>query len=120
MDINIMKWLYLSPDDLTIERQQLIDEGRDISGVEVEFKKFAGLEPDEFVNRQEELGAFLDRTAGLPMRAGYSYREPSDLDGIKRLRPEGSRQMKVFLNQKELYDKILGAWLGRCAGCLLG
>ncbi|MCX5642883.1 MAG: ADP-ribosylglycohydrolase family protein [Candidatus Omnitrophica bacterium] len=120
MGVNIINWLCISPDDLIVERQQLIDEGRDISGVEVEFQKFAGLSPDDFAGRQEELRAFLDRTAGLPMKADYPYQEPSDLAGIKKLRPEGSRKLKVSRNQKELYDKILGAWLGRCAGCLLG
>ncbi len=120
MDINIMKWLYIRPEDLTIERQQLIDEGRDLSRVDAEFKKFAGLKPDGFMDRQKELGVFLDRLAGLPMRKGYAYREPSDLNEIRRLRPKGPRQIKIFLNKKRLYDKMLGAWFGRCAGCLLG
>jgi ADP-ribosylglycohydrolase len=46
--------------------------------------------------------------------------EPSGLDEIRALRPRGPRQMDARLSDEQLRDRILGAWLGRAAGCLLG
>lgn len=46
--------------------------------------------------------------------------EPSSLDKIKTLRPEGPRTLDMTLDDVQLEDKLLGAWLGRAAGCILG
>jgi ADP-ribosylglycohydrolase len=46
--------------------------------------------------------------------------EPTDLDTVKALRPRGPRRMEMALSDDELHDRILGAWLGRAAGCVLG
>ncbi len=56
--------------------------------------------------------------ARLPMQEGYPYQEPSDLQEIRALRAGDDRPMPI--DQANLYDRIYGAWLGRCAGCLLG
>lgn len=50
----------------------------------------------------------------------FPYREPSDLESIRRERPLGPRQLTLALSPAELLDRVYGAWLGRCAGCLLG
>src|SRR5689334_5220461 len=55
-----------------------------------------------------------------PRRAGYPYDEPSTLEEIQARRPDGPRRLAVHLSPDELRDRVLGAWLGRAAGCLLG
>lgn len=62
----------------------------------------------------------LDETALLPMRREYAYIEPSDLEGIRSQRPPGPREMTLEMPASSRKDHISGAWLGRCAGCLLG
>lgn len=51
---------------------------------------------------------------------GYPYDEPNDLADIRELRPAGPRKLPLSLTDEELYNRILGAWLGRSAGCVLG
>ncbi|MCD6406194.1 MAG: ADP-ribosylglycohydrolase family protein [Planctomycetes bacterium] len=46
--------------------------------------------------------------------------EPTDLDCLRALRPAGPRRLEMRLSDDALYDRILGAWLGRAAGCVLG
>lgn len=48
------------------------------------------------------------------------YQEPNSLEEIRRARPDGPRKLVYRLTDEQLYDKMLGAWLGRGAGCLLG
>lgn len=57
----------------------------------------------------------------LEIRAKESpWWEPSDLDGIRLARLDGPRRLTCNLSDDDLYDKILGGWLGRVAGCALG
>ena len=58
----------------------------------------------------------LDALDALPA----PLHEPSSLEEIRALRPRGPRQMELRLSEEQLRDRILGAWLGRAAGCLLG
>ena len=46
--------------------------------------------------------------------------EPDDLQAIRKARPDGPRVLPYDLTSDQLYDKMLGAWLGRSAGCMLG
>ena len=48
------------------------------------------------------------------------YIEPISLKKIKAARPKGPSALKYDLTDDQLYDKMLGAWLGRGAGCVLG
>ncbi|OGF50613.1 MAG: hypothetical protein A2231_09850 [Candidatus Firestonebacteria bacterium RIFOXYA2_FULL_40_8] len=112
------KWLYISKSDLEIELEQLKDEGREISKVLPKFKKL--LKVKDEMKYQVEFGALLDETIMLPMRKNYKYLEPSDLNGIKKARPSCRFKKQRKLTIKKEFDIIYGAWLGRCAGCLLG
>ena len=47
------------------------------------------------------------------------YTEPSTLEGIAAVRPDGPRQLNLVFDDR-LSDRVLGAWLGRCTGCMLG
>jgi hypothetical protein len=99
---------------LKIERQQLIDEGKDLKSVEAELEKLSAE-----VN-QTEGEKFLDKSINLPEQPNYPYHEPSDLKSIRQARPPGPREFNFQLSEEDLSDHILGAWLGRCSGCLLG
>lgn len=48
------------------------------------------------------------------------YVEPIPLKQIKAARPKGPRALPYDLTDDQLQDKMLGAWLGRGAGCVLG
>ena len=100
---------------LSHELAQLREEGRDPGRLaeEVERALAEGLTPERF----DALYAKLD---DAPAVEGYPYVEPSDLDGIRSERPNGPRELPFSLSSEELYDRIYGAWLGRCAGCALG
>lgn len=114
---------YVCIDDeaLAIERRQAIDEGRQLSALEDEFESVRQNVSEDPLAHQEEARSLLEGIQELPYREGYEYTEPSDLDGIRDERPAGPRQLDLDLSSEdELYDHVLGAWLGRCSGCLLG
>lgn len=46
--------------------------------------------------------------------------EPSNLDEICARRPAARRQFPQPPEGEGLFDRVYGAWLGRCAGCTLG
>jgi len=112
-------WFFLRPEFIQIERQQALDEGRDLSSVDKEFDEVIGLNlsTQENLERAERL---FDAVQDLPWVAGYRYREPSDLEGIRREQGIASVLPTCTLNDEQLRNKALGAWLGRASGCLLG
>jgi ADP-ribosylglycohydrolase len=111
-------WNHLSPDDLAVERAQCADEGLDIGplGAELEGLKSADMKDAEVQARAREL---LHRTLRAPTLAGYPFREPSDLPGIRAERP-APVALPAAATGKTFLDKALGAWQGRSSGCLLG
>jgi len=64
----------------------------------------------------ENLWAELESCADLSSQSG----EPSDLAGILERRPKCRPLPAWRQGSDELYDRIYGAWLGRCCGCTLG
>lgn len=56
----------------------------------------------------------------LSVAEDFPYQEPSALQEIRRLRPEGPRKLTAEWSTAEWRDKFYGAWLGRSAGCALG
>ncbi len=113
-------WLYLSRTDIETERRQCEEEGRDLSSVAEEFERVLALDLEDLGN-QPDAEALLDRTMALPIRSGYAFEEPSDLEGIRAARPvERPRLPALALSDGQLEDKVYGAWTGRCVGCLLG
>ncbi|MFW6158068.1 MAG: ADP-ribosylglycohydrolase family protein [Planctomycetota bacterium] len=105
--------------NLACELEQLEDEGRETSSVKAEFRR---LRRRKMTNPKARAaaGEFLLKAENLPMRTDYPYVEPSDLEGIRGERPRGRRRLKLGLSDRALLDRLYGAWLGRCAGCLLG
>ena len=115
-------WLWLSAGDLQTELRQLEDEGRDVGALKRKLKRLIALGDEKLFlpANQEKAGALLDAAQKLPMRKDYAFAEPSDLKGIRKLRPRGPRRYAKKMSNKALLDHVTGAWLGRCVGCLLG
>ncbi len=68
----------------------------------------------------EQLKALRETVEELSLPAALRENEPTELDAIRALRPRGPRRLELTLSQAELRDRMLGAWLGRAAGCILG
>jgi len=62
----------------------------------------------------------LTELRALPDDPALRAAEPDDLDGIRALRPAGTRRYWTELPEATYRDRLEGAWLGRCAGCTLG
>ena len=115
--------------DEIIQRRE---EGCSVDAIEAKFKALGADAPGrpkalsdaERLKQLERLYAQLERLyAQLDRkrpRRSLAGNEPSDLAGIRALRPEGPRRLALGLSDAECRDRILGAWLGRAAGCLLG
>src|SRR5215470_6474629 len=91
------------------EMIQRREEGCEITEYDGELAEILRLE-DAF-KRYEALIALVPQSV---------YVEPSDLAGIREQRPDGARRLNLNLSDDNLRDKLLGGWLGRCAGCQLG
>ena len=115
-------WLWLSAADLAIELEQLRDEGKDPRPLMSRFRRLMRLGDEKLAlpRNQSAAARLLDDGQRLPQRKDFPFDEPSDLGAIRKLRQRGPRAFRSRLPTKVLADKLLGAWLGRCAGCLLG
>jgi len=111
-------WLWVSPQDLRIEWERSSDEGRDLSALETEFMQLAGLDLENDPEAQRRAQLLLLETLRQPYRADHQPTEPDDLIAIRAARPAGPRVLEA--GREGLQERLLGAWLGRCAGCLLG
>jgi len=92
------------------ERQE---EGYNITGVE---GLLSGIE----IKTVDDLRSFIGVLERCPFRSDFPYKEPSSLSEIVGERPRKLEKVSAKLSDEELFDKIYGGWLGRCAGCLLG
>jgi len=96
--------------DETIQRSE---EGCNVAGFQQELE---ALLPGDV----ETLEALYEALDELDPEPDFPYVEPSTLDSIRATRPEGVRRMEMAHSEEALFDRIYGAWLGRCAGCSLG
>jgi ADP-ribosylglycohydrolase len=100
------------------EWAQLREEGRD----EIALAKLR----HEFNNASDDESTLRDiwqRALALPIPVQLEQNEPNDLASIQALRPQstlGARQFMLSYDDEELFNRMYGAWLGRCAGCALG
>jgi len=105
---------------LRVELQQSADEGADILSFIPEADEIAALPEGD--NKEKRAQTLLDEITLLhPANNGYT--EPSDLAEIRGARPDygkGANMGAPNIAEDRLRDKMHGAWLGRCCGCLLG
>ena len=97
------------------EIKQREEELCSVEALRAEYKQIA---ESDSPDKRKQLEALLAKINAL--ESPLESQEPSDLDGIRSLRPEGPRAIEKVFSYAELYDRIYGAWLGRCAGCQLG
>ena len=107
------------------EYWQSVAEGKDVEKYEALFQAVEKLPLDE--NKIKMADVLFDMVLNAPMKEGYPYVEPSDLEGIRNQRPAAGSGKDQSRNgyaseeeKKALRDKIHGAWMGRICGCLLG
>ncbi len=97
--------------------RQSVEEGLDVERYRDLFEAVSKLAPGEHKERLSE--TLFDLVSHAPRRSDFAYAEPSTLAEIQALRapysPVGSRP-----NRDRMEQKLLGAWTGRAAGCLLG
>jgi len=111
---------FLKADELEIEKQQLEDEGKNYKEL---FRRIDEL--IEFYNRKkideyrEKLINFYKKVINFPERKNFPFSEPSDVKEIEK-EIYGKWEKEKELSEKEIEDRILGAWFGRCVGCFLG
>ena len=102
---------------LITELTQSLEEGKDIGAYEELFRAVAKLPNGDAKTKIADI--LFEIVLNAPVRDGYGYNEPSDLETIKLLRPDTAKPARAPEADK-LYDKIYGAWVGRTCGCLLG
>ena len=95
------------------EITQRKEEGCDISIAQEALSKIKRKAP-------LKLKSIMTELSKLTPVHDFPYEEPSILAEIKAKRPKGPRTISTGLSKNQILNKILGGWLGRCAGCLLG
>ncbi len=100
---------------LGYEIAQLEEEGKDVTD-EIK-ERFPGLKKEGTPGEIEE---FYNSLEGLDKRIDYPYEEPSEIEEIRNKTPKVEITLPKILDKDALYERIHGAWLGRCIGCLLG
>ena len=97
---------------------QCLEEGRDVSDLKTKWDeiKTESASSEEIRERVCEFETLLREIPAGPFEAD----EPSGLEDIFQLCAAPETLLCSGLERCELEDKLLGAWLGRAAGCLLG
>lgn len=99
-------------------RREIIQRGEEGCAVDGFESRLALCGEDE-----EKLMALYGELSALAPRPDFPFNEPSDLAGIRALRPDEGRNRDGSvpeLNESAWRDKFLGAWSGRLSGCALG
>lgn len=107
------KWMRAA-ETVVWEVREMDDEGRIVPQELREKVQNLPADPVEGEKEAEKIFALLDE---IPTDSVREAREPNGLPEIRALRPEVPGLTSF---EGDLVDRILGGWLGRCAGCLLG
>jgi ADP-ribosylglycohydrolase len=99
---------------LPAELAERREAGYDVTGLEEAVRAALEAESPEEIER---VYAQLEETS---LRPDWPFKEPSSLDEIRSTLPPAPVVPPTTLGEDDLRDRLLGAWLGRCAGCNLG
>lgn len=113
---NMGEWEFYC-NDIEHEYKQCVDEGLDVEKYKDIFSSVKNLPKTEI--RKKFADVLFEAVCNAPIRDGYKYNEPSELEGIKALRKEHIFERKTP-DSDTIKSKISGAWMGRVCGCLLG
>ena len=117
----LKKQPWFTPDGgIEYEYGQACSEGLPVERLQAMFDAVAGLPPGS--REKIDLSCVLYEAIAKIARDNphSAIHEPDDLAGILKLAPNGPDIPEVTRDDAGLYGRIYGAWLGRCAGCLLG
>ena len=113
------KWLTFS-ESVLVEYEQSKDEGRLVDSYASEVVHI-NENYQKGILMEKEAACLFQKIRSAPISDNYIYKEPSDLDGIRKLCTKViQKDSSMKIEKENLKQKIYGAWLGRCAGCLLG
>jgi hypothetical protein len=101
---------------LNSEFQQSLEEGREPEAVERIRAEAEALDESE----HERLSTLWYELQEIPQRKDFPFIEPNDLESIQSERAGADVPFPISYGDEVLFDRMLGAWLGRCAGCALG
>ncbi|MFP3903626.1 MAG: ADP-ribosylglycohydrolase family protein [Armatimonadota bacterium] len=97
------------------ELRQLDEEGRRTS----ELQNLLEAVEEREMDQRKGLARFWEVAVDAPRRDDFPYHEPSTWDEIERVCSMDASAAPLP-DDEPLRDRIHGAWLGRCAGCMLG
>jgi ADP-ribosylglycohydrolase len=99
---------------LAHELVQRRESGYDVSGIDDEVRAAVSNGSAPEIERAYSL---LERA---DLRPDWAFDEPSTLSEIEGALPPQPTIPRATPSEAELGERLLGAWLGRCAGCNLG
>ena len=101
-------------DLLSDEFVQLRESGHDVTALEDPILR--ALADGSVKECKRQFGLLQE----APRREDWAYEEPSEFEEILGLLPEAPPLPELGLDEEGLRDRLQAAWLGRCAGCVLG
>jgi len=112
-----ISWLDLS-DRIKYELQQREEEGNDVSELRAEWSALedSGLNEE---NKKVDSEKFYHKLENFPFTIENQINEPSEWNEIIQITNVKPDNVSSFISEF-IEDRILGGWLGRSAGCLLG
>ena len=113
MNKGIEEMLKYAREELKVLREQGCDTWDLERTVEL-LEKDAGPAPGQ------KLEGVIKAIEGLLPGDDFPYDEPSKLEAIRAVRPDGPRRIAVPLSEADIANRTRGAWVGRVAGCMLG
>jgi hypothetical protein len=112
-----ISWLDLS-DRIKYELQQREEEGNDVSEFRNEWNKLQDSKLDE-QNLKKNLEKSYQNIENFPFIIQNEINEPSEWNEILKITNINPDFVPSF-TAEFIEDRILGGWLGRSTGCLLG